>query len=97
MVMIYPGACLVDPEHPGVCLNKPFAGAGTFDIRLFADSPDEGFSHPILKTFTSQNNGWFQVELPVGRYCIWSLNACQAQVDIEAGKWVLITLGVFLP
>jgi hypothetical protein len=97
IVTIYPGACLEDPENPGECLNKPFPGQGSFDVRHYDDKPDLGFSNPILKTFESQNDGWFKVELPTGRYCIWWLNGCQAQVDIEAGKWSAINLGVFLP
>ena len=28
-------------------------------------------------------DGWFQVKLPPGRYCVWEQNNCLAQFDIR--------------
>jgi hypothetical protein len=170
IVMVYPGACLTDPENPGECLNKPFPGYGEYDIRRYEDSLDNGFSNPVLMSFVSRSDGllfsidarfqgdldngvisealrrelgdngvnardatvslvqpdrmwqiineqrrdihtvakaegkldvyhdgWFRVALPEGKYCVWWENVCQQVVEIEAGKWLYITLGVFLP
>ena len=36
-VLISPGVCLEDPDNPEECLNGPFLGLGTFDIRPYAD------------------------------------------------------------
>lgn len=97
VVIIHPGVCLEGLDHPGQCLNKPYPGQGTFDIRLYDDSPDRGFSRPIIKTFTSKNEGSFEVELPVGKYCVWWFNDCQQVVEVAAGEWLEVALGVFLP
>ena len=73
IVMVYPGACLTDPENPGECLNKPFPGYGAYDIRRYEDSPDNGFSNPVLISFASRSDG-----------LLFSIDA-QFQADLDNG------------
>lgn len=92
-----PGICLQDPISPGECLNKPFPGQGSFDVRAYADTSDVGYSNSIVTTFESDDEGFFRVGLPSGEYCVWMEYGCEAQVAIIPRHWLEITLQVYLP
>lgn len=54
LTIMLPGACLEDPERPGECLNLPFPGGGSYDVRAFSDTPDLGRGNPIVTSFQSR-------------------------------------------
>ena len=96
-VLMVPGVCLPDPVNEGECLNKPVPGQGHFDVREYADSPDVGYSNPIVVAFESEHDGFYSVGLPPGEYCVWFGNGCEAQIEISSGIWLDVTLYVYLP
>ncbi len=94
-VFISGGACLVDPENPYVCLNKPSPGKASFDIRK-----NIPYNYTVIKSFESDNDGSFKVELQPGEYCIFDKNmpnVCEKQIIIKENEWLNITLNLALP
>lgn len=53
LTLFLPGACLEDPERPGECLNLPYPGSSSYDVRPFSDTPDLGRENPIVQSFQS--------------------------------------------
>ena len=54
--MFLPGACLEDPERPGECLNQPFPGSFSYDVRSFSDSSSSEVDSPIVTSFVSSED-----------------------------------------
>ncbi len=53
ITLLLPGVCLEDPEFPGECLNQPFPGSFSYDVREFSDTDDLGRENPLVTRFQS--------------------------------------------
>ncbi len=60
ITLLLPGVCLEDPERPGECLNQPFPGSFSYDIRAFSDTPDLGRENPVVTSFQSRDSYIFK-------------------------------------
>lgn len=89
-VLAHPGVCLKDPDQPGQCLNLPFPGAGSYDVREHADQPDQGFSNPIVVSFASSNDGETET-LELGSEYVDALN----EQRLPETLWIEIAAGGF--
>lgn len=56
VTLMLPGPCLEDPDNPGECLNLPFPGTWSYDVREFDDAPDLGRENPIIATLRSEED-----------------------------------------
>ena len=95
-VLMVPGVCRPDPEDLGACLNTAFPGQGSFDIRVLADTPDVGYTNPIVAKLESEDDGLFRVRLAPGQYSVWMGRSCEATAEVVPGVWSERTLRVYL-
>ncbi len=51
-----PGVCLEDPENPGECVNLPYPGEWSYELRALSDTPDLGRENPVITSFTSSGD-----------------------------------------
>ena len=62
--LFLPGACLEDPERPGECLNQPFPGSNSYEVRRVSDSTGSEIEDPVVAAFVSSDD-LTTVTLPV--------------------------------